>query len=161
MVLISSANAIIAVSQHGNVIEWDILTGAFLGDQVFAYTSPHDNGANEPTVKAPHVASLSADACPGISLGRVRYLEIESGEVIAWPRDGYKKLPPVLLFNSNCNISLLLVVHTDNELALCEIDTRVLVRVQETPSTARIISAFCSPDGRTPATVDNQGAIQI
>ena len=61
IVLISSANAIIAVSQHGNVIKWDILTGAFLGDQVFAYTSPRDNGANEPTVKALNVASPSAD----------------------------------------------------------------------------------------------------
>lgn len=164
ILLTSSANAIVAVSQHGHVLKWDITTGTLLGDQVFAYTSPDDDGHSEPTVKAPDVASLSADMetlALAYRWGTVCIFEVGSGEVIAWPRDKYNRLAPVLLFNPNPNISLLLIIYTDHELALYETDTGALVSAQETSSTAGILSASCSPDGRTLATVDKQGVLQI
>ena len=164
ILLTSSANAIIAVSQHGHVLKWDISTGALLGDQVFAYTSPDDDGDNEPAVKAPDVASLSADMetlALAYRWGTVCIFEVESGEAIAWPRDKYSRLAPVLLFNPNPNISLLLIIYTDHGLALYETDTGALVSAQETSSSAGILSASCSSDGRTLATVDKQGVLQI
>ena len=164
ILLTSSANAIVAVSQHGHVLKWDISTGTLLGDQVFAYTSPDNEGDSGPTVKAPDVASLSADMetlALAYRWGTVCIFEVESGEVIAWPRDKYNRLAPVLLFNPNPNISLLLIIYTDHELALYETDTGALVSAQETSSTAGILSASCSPDGRTLATVDKQGVLQI
>ena len=164
ILLTVSANAIIAVSQHGHVLKLDISTGALLGDQVFAYAGPDDDGDNEPTVKARNVASLSADMetlALAYRWGTACIFEIESGEVIAWPRNEYSKLAPVLLFNQNPNISLLLIICTDHELAPCETDTETLVSAQETPSTAGILSASCSPDERTLATVDKQGVLQI
>ena len=164
ILLTSSANAIIAVSQHGHILKWDMSTGALLEDQMFAYTSPDYDGNNEPTFKAPDVASLSADMetlALAYRWGTVCIFEVESGEIIAWPRDKYNRLAPVLLFNPNPNISLLLIIYTDHELALYEIDTGALVSAQETSSTAGILSASCSPDGRTLATVDKQGVLQI
>ena len=164
ILLTSSANAIVAVSQHGHVLKWDISTGALLGDQVFAYTSPDNERDSGPTVKAPDVASLSPDMetlALAYRWGTVCIFEVESGEVIAWPRDKYNRLAPVLLFNPNPNISLLLIIYTDHELALYETDTGALVSAQETSSTAGILSASCSPDGRTLATVDKQGVLQI
>lgn len=164
ILLTSSANAVIAVSQHGHVLKWDISTGTLLGDQAFAYNSPDDDGNKEPSVKAPDVASLSADMetlALAYRWGTVCIFEVESGEVIAWPRDEYNRLAPVLLFNPNPNISLLLIIYTDHGLALYEIDSGALVSAQETSSTAGILSASCSPDGRTLATVDKQGVLQI
>jgi WD40 repeat protein len=164
ILLTSSADAIIAVSQHSHVLKWDISTGALLVDQMFAYTSPNDDGDNGPNIKAPDVASLSADMetlALAYRWGTVCIFEVESGEVIAWPRDKYHRLAPVLLFNPNPNISLLLIIYTDHELALYETDTGALVSAQETSSTAGIQSASCSPDGRTLATVDKQGVLQI
>ena len=164
ILLTSSANAIIAVSQHGHILKWDILTGALLVDRAFAYTSPDDDNDNEPMVKAPDVASLSADMetlALAYRWGTVCIFEVESGEVIAWPRDQFNRLAPVLLFNPNPSISLLLIIYTDHGLALYETDTGVLVSAQETSSSAGILSASCSPDGRTLATVDKQGVLQI
>jgi WD40 repeat protein len=164
ILLTSSANAIVAVSQHGHVLKWDISTGTLLGDQAFAYTSPDDDGDKEPSVKAPDVASLSADMetlALAYRWGTVCIFEVESGEVIAWPRDECNRLAPVLLFNPNPNLSLLLIIYTDHGLALYETDTGALVSAQETSSTAGILSASCSPDGRTLATVDKQGVLQI
>ena len=163
ILLTSSTNAIIAVSQHGHILKWDILTGTLLVDRAFAYTSP-DDGGKEPMVKAPDFASLSADLetlALAYRWGTVCIFEVESGEVIAWPRDKYNRLAQVLLFNPNPNISLLLIIYTDHELALYETDTGVLVSAQETSSSAGILSASCSPDGRTLATVDKQGVLQI
>ena len=164
ILLTSTTNAIIALSQHGHLLRWAISTGAPLGDQAFAYSSLDDDEENELAVKAPDVASLSADM-ETLALayrgGTVCIFEVETGEVIAWPRDKSNRLASVLLFNPNPNISLLLIIYADHELALYEIDTGAHVSAQETSSTAGIISASCSPDGRTLATVDKQGALQI
>jgi len=165
ILLTSSANAIFAVSESGHVLKWDISNGTLLGDQVFAYTSPDNDDNNVP--KAPDAASLSADM-ETLALsyrgGNVCIFEVESGEVIAWPRDNPNRLnrpAPILLFNPNPNTSLLLVIYSDHELALHETDTGALVNAQETSSTAGILSASCSPDGTTLATLDRQGILQI
>ena len=164
ILLTSSGNNVVAVSQHGHVLKWDTSNGTLLGDQAFAYTSPDDDGNSQPSLKAPDVASLSSDMetlALGYRWGTISIFEVESGEVIAWPRDRYNRLAPVLLFNPNPSISLLLVIYTDHELALYETDTGALVNNQESSSTAGILSATCSPDGRTLATVDKQGILQI
>ena len=164
ILLTSSASAIIAVSQHGHVLKWDMLTGALLSDQVFAYTRPSDNEEDDLAAKAPDVASLSPDLetlALAYRWGTVCIFEVESGEAIAWPCDKHNRLAPVLLFNPNPNIGLLLVIYTDHELALYETDSGALVSAQETSSAAGILSASCSPDGRTLATVDKQGVLQI
>ncbi|KAI9751154.1 MAG: hypothetical protein M1835_001254 [Candelina submexicana] len=164
ILLTSSVNAIIAVSQHGHVLKWDISTGALLRDQLFAYTSPDDDDNSEPSVKAPDVASLSADIetlALAYRWGTVCVFDFESGEVIAWPRDKYNRLAAVLLFNPNPHVSRLLIIYMDHKIALYETDTGALVSAQETSSTAGILSASCSPDGRTLATVDNHGILQI
>ena len=164
ILLIASRNAIIAVSQHGHVLKWDIATGALLSDQAFVYTSPDEDGDRSPIIKAPDVASLSPDIetlALAYRSGTVCIFEVDTGEVIAWPRDEYHRLAPVLLFNPNPNISLLLIIYTDHELALYETDTGALVHTQETSTPAGVLSACCSPDGRTIATVDKHGVLQI
>ncbi len=165
ILLTSSANAIIAVSGPSYVMKWDISTGILLGEQVFAYTSPDNDGDKVPMV--PDAAALSADMetlALSYRRGTVCIFEVETGEVIAWPRDNYHRLnrpAPVLLFNPNPNISLLLIIYSDHELSLYQTDTGALVSAQENPIPAGILSASCSPDGRTLATVDKQGVLQI
>ncbi len=164
ILLTSSTEAVVAVSQHGHVMKWDISSGALLDDQTFAYADPDEDSKSEPVLKAPDAASLSTDM-ETLALayrgGTVCIFEVESGEIIAWPRDESKRLAPVLLFNPNPNIDLLLIIYMDHELALYETDTGVLVSSQPTSSAAGILSASCSPDGRTLATVDKQGVLQI
>ncbi|KAI0132592.1 NACHT and WD domain protein [Xylariales sp. AK1849] len=146
ILLTSHAKVIIAVSQHGHVLQWDMSTGTLLEDQVFAYISPDEDDDDKPTVKAPDVASLSPDT-KTLALG------------YRWGT--YNRLAPVLLFNPNPNIGLLLVIYTDHDLSLYDTDTGALVKTHSTSSTAGILSASCSPDGRTLATVDKTGILQI
>ncbi|KAG8531678.1 uncharacterized protein KY384_003310 [Bacidia gigantensis] len=164
ILLTSSPDAIVAVSQHGHVLKWDISTGALLDDQAFMYTSPESDGGGEPAPKAPDVVSLSADLemlAIAYRWGTVCIFEVETAEVIAWPRDEYNRLAAILLFNPNPNISLLLIVYTDHRLALFEPETGFLVSAQDAPSAAGILSASCSPDGKTLATANKLGVLQI
>lgn len=164
ILLTSTSSYITAVSQHGHLLKWDISTGTLLGDQAYAHTGYDDEIKSHHTIKAPDVASLSPDLetlALAYRSGTICIFEVESSEVIAWARDRDRRLAPVLIFNPNANISLLLVIYTDHELALYETDSGALVNSQETTNTAGILSASSSPDGRTLATVDKHGILQI
>lgn len=164
ILLTSTAEAIVAVSQHGHILKWDLSTGVLLEDLVFAYRSPDDDTELAPSAKAPHVTSVSPDlelVAMGYRWGTVCMWEVASGELMCWARDDENRLVSVLLFNPNPNINLLLVIFRDHELALYETWSGGLVTSQKTTSTAGILSASCSPDGRTLATMDTHGILQI
>ena len=164
ILLTSSGNVVVAVSQHGHILKWDVSNGALIDDQAFAYSSPDDDADIQLTAKAPDTASLSPDM-ETLALsyrgGLVCIFEVEGGEIIAWLHDKDNRLVPILIFNPNPNINLILTIFTDHDLALYDTDTGVLVNAREISSTAGILSATCSPDGRTLATVDKQGVLQI
>ncbi|KUI67639.1 Vegetative incompatibility protein HET-E-1 [Cytospora mali] len=165
MLLKSTPQAIIAVSQPGHVLKWDISTGALLEDQTFSYMCLDDDGEVVSRMKAPHVATLSSNAdllTLGYSDGTVCMWEISSGEVICWARDDKNRAVSALLFNPNPAIDMLLVIYSDHSLALYETWSGGLVKNRDPPSdNTGVMSAACSRDGRTLATIDNSGFLRI
>lgn len=100
ILLTSSSQAIVAVSQSGRVIQWDIKTGELLDDQVFVYRDPDDGDGSASKVKAPHVASLSADldlVAMGFRSGTICIFEVAVGDLICWAPDDQNRLVSVLL----------------------------------------------------------------
>ncbi|ROV96972.1 hypothetical protein VSDG_04162 [Cytospora chrysosperma] len=165
ILLTSTTQAIIAVSQHGHVLKWDKSTGALLEDQAFAYRSPDDEAEVATRIKAPHVAALSPDSemlALGYRVGTVCMWEVSSGEFVCWARDDENRLVSALLFNPNPIVDLLLVIFRDHELALYDTWSGGLVGTRKPPNNnTGVMSATCSLDGRTLATVDNNGFLQI
>ncbi|KAI0600589.1 hypothetical protein F4775DRAFT_544625 [Biscogniauxia sp. FL1348] len=164
ILLTSSATTVVAVSQHGHVLKWDISTGNLLEDCGFGYRSPEREIDDAPSVKAPDSASLS----PGMELlalgyrwGTVCLWEVQTNDLVNSVRDSDTNFAPVLLFNPNPSIDILLVVYKQRELALYETGNGSLIKQQATSSITSIISVTCSPDGRTLASTDTHGTLQI
>ena len=170
ILLTSSDVAIIAVSQSGHLFKWNISDGSVMDDRLFPYRSyDPDVEPHEHAIKAPSLASISPDMeilALAYRGGTVCLWELQSGEDLCdseptgWAQDEESKLASVLLFNPNPDINLLLVIYTNHDLSLYDswsgsrMETRKAVGVG-------VLSASCSPDGRTLATVDMHGNIQI
>lgn len=164
ILLTSTPQHIVVVTQHGHVMTWDIATGVLLEDQAFAYRHPDDEGGTTTMLKAPHVASLSNDleiVAMGFRAGSVCMYDVASGDLMCWARDELNRLVAALLFNPNPNVNLLLVIYRDHELVLYETWSGGIVSSRTTPSDAGVLSAAVSPDGRTLATMDTLGVLQI
>ncbi|KAI1329481.1 hypothetical protein F5Y16DRAFT_99678 [Xylariaceae sp. FL0255] len=165
LVLLTTANrTVIAVSQHGHIIKWDLTTGVLLSDYNYPYQTPEREMDDAPSIKAPDVASISPDMellALGYRWGTICLHEIETQDIVISVRDSDTNSTPVLLFNPNPNITLLLVVYKQRELVLYDTLGGAIVKRQSTSSVASIVSATCSPDGRTLASVDTHGVLQI
>ncbi|KUI53165.1 Vegetative incompatibility protein HET-E-1 [Cytospora mali] len=165
MLLTSTPQAIIAVSQPGHVLKWDISTGVLLEDKTFAYMCLDYEGEAVTRMKAPHVATLSLNSdmlALGYSDGTVCMWEVSSKEVICWARDDENRTVSALLFNPNPVIDILLVIYSDHHLALYETWSGSLVNTRKPPSdNTGVMSTACSLDGKTLATVDNSGFLRI
>lgn len=164
ILLTSTLESIMIVSQHGHVMKWDIATGALLEDQAFAYRHPDDEDGTTTMSKAPHVAALSNDfeiVAMGFRAGTTCLYDVASGDLVCWARDERNRLVSALLFNPNPNVNLLLVIFRDHELVLYETWSGGIVGSRTTPSEAGVLSATVSPDGRTLATMDTLGVMQI
>ncbi|RYP23160.1 hypothetical protein DL765_001245 [Monosporascus sp. GIB2] len=153
-----------AVSQMGHLLKWDISDGSLLEDQSFAYRSCDDHiESNGPVSKAPSLASVSPDLemlALGYRGGTVCLWELRTGELAGWARDEENKLASALLFNPNPNISLLLIIYTNHDLSLYDSWSGNLMSTHKACGVG-FLSATCSPDGRTLATIDMHGNIQI
>lgn len=165
ILLTSTPQAIIAVTQPGHVLRWDISTGVLLEDQAFSYRGPDDDAEIAARrMAAPHIASLSPDSdilALGYRGGIICMWEVSSGELICWARDEESRLVSALMFNPNPIIDLLLVIFGDHGLALYDTWSGGLVTTRKSPRGNGLMSATCSLDGRTLATVDNNGILQI
>ncbi|KAI2615430.1 NACHT and WD domain protein [Hypoxylon sp. NC1633] len=135
--LVSSGNTLIAVSQHGHLLKWELSSGALQDDQAFSYRS-HD-GETEPGAfasKAPSVASISPDTemlALGYRGGAVCLWDIQACELTSWAVDEENKLASIL----------------------------ILISTYKTMTDMGILSASCSPDGRTLAMIDAHGKLQV
>ena len=165
--LTSSDDRIIAVSQSGHLLEWDRGTGELLRDQAFPFRN-YDGGIaglhNARTNRVPQLASISPDL-ETIALayrgGVVCLWDIRAVEFIGWAQDGSGRPAVTLLFNPNPNINLLLIIYSDHGLALYETWSGTLVHSYAMPKPVGVLSASCSPDGRTLATMDTIGNMYI
>ncbi|KAH9906756.1 hypothetical protein F4778DRAFT_594863 [Xylariomycetidae sp. FL2044] len=164
ILLTSTAHALVAVAQHGHLLKWDITSGGLIEDQDFPYRNPDSGYGDAPTLKAPHVASLSPDTdllAMGYRAGTVCVWDTASAEFICWARDERNRLVSVLLFNPNPNLDILLVIFRDHDLALYETWSGGLINHRPVPDSAGILSASSSTEGRTLATMNTEGVLQI
>ncbi|KAI1455463.1 NACHT and WD domain protein [Annulohypoxylon moriforme] len=165
ILLSSSEDFLIAISQHGHLLKWNLLNGELLEDQTFAYRK-HDGDPELGGLlgKAPSLASISPDTellALGYRGGTVCLWDLQTSEFIGWAVDEDNKLASILLFNPNPNINLLLVIYTNHDLSVYDTWSGGLVNSYKATTDMGILSASCSPDGRTLATIDTHGNLQI
>ncbi|OAQ98411.1 hypothetical protein LLEC1_06234 [Akanthomyces lecanii] len=163
--LAASEAHVIGISQHGHLIKWDKATGEIIEDQTFQYKNydvetMHNHSKN----RAPQVATISPDfemAALGYRGGTVSIWDTVDTELIGWAKDDEGRVAANLMFNPNPSIHLLLVVYSNHGLALYDTLSTTLVQAHESPNNAGFLSASCSPDGRTLATTDTHGNMNI
>ncbi|KAI0886353.1 NACHT and WD domain protein [Annulohypoxylon maeteangense] len=165
ILLSSSSDFLVAVSQHGHLLKWNLLNGELLEDQTFSYQS-HDSDSKlgEFYGKAPFLASISPDAellALTYTGGTICLWDIQTGELIGWAADEENKLAAFLFFNPNHNLNLLLVIYTNHDLSLYDTWSGSLANSCKASTDMGILSASCSLDGRTFATIDSRGNLQI
>ncbi|KAI1407510.1 hypothetical protein F5Y13DRAFT_205954 [Hypoxylon sp. FL1857] len=164
ILLVSSNDSLIAISECGRLLKWELSSGALLEDKTFTYRSHNDN--TKPSMfggKSPFLASISPDMeilALGYTGGAVCLWDIPTGELMGWALDKKDKLASVLLFNPNPDINLLLVIYTNHDISLYDTWSGNLVNSHKYTNMG-ILSASCSPDGGTLATADTRGGLQI
>jgi WD40 repeat protein len=164
ILLASSTNSIIAMTQHGHCLKFDISDGTLLEDQNLEYRRPEHDEGHDISTKAPFAASLSADLemlALAYTWGTVCLWDVESGELVAWAQDEASRLAEVLLFNPIPDVNRLLVISTDHTLAIYDTWSGGLLKSRTTPSYAGVLSASGSLDGRTVATMDMRGGLRL
>lgn len=165
ILLASCQSFLIAITQQGCALHWDITTGELLEKQTFAYQDPGSSpGGGLSEVKAPAQASIS----PQMDLIALAYrnsptciFELGSGSLIAWATDENSRAAEQLAFNPNPDVSLLLVAYNESHLALYDSWSGTLVESQEAEQAVICTSLTCSSDGRTFATMDILGYLRI
>lgn len=163
--LAASETHVIGISQHGHLIKWDKSTGKITEDVALKYQN-HDVETmhNHGTKRAPQVATISPDfemVALGYRGGTVSLWDSIDIELIGWAKDEEGRVAAKLMFNPNPGIHLLLVIYSNHGMALYDTWSTELVQSHESPNNAGILSASCSPDGRTLATTDTNGNMNI
>ncbi|KAK4154703.1 hypothetical protein C8A00DRAFT_42579 [Chaetomidium leptoderma] len=165
--LTSSDDCILAVSQRGHLLKWDKQSGALLEEKVFKYQNyDADIQHNGPASRVPHAVSISPDMemlALAYGGGAVCLWETAGPEFIDWARDdnGRQHEAAAVLFNPNPSINLLLVIYADHGMALFDTWSGGLVHSLVMPQPVGLLSASCSPDGRTLVTTDTQSNMRI
>ncbi|KAK9799961.1 putative NACHT and WD domain protein [Seiridium cardinale] len=173
ILLTSSNDHIIAVSQHGHLLKWAMATGELVEDQFFAFR-PFDGEIDQEKVfdkdkpfdRVPSVASLSPDLemlAIGYRGGTVCLFEIQTAEPVGWARNEEfpEREPFKVMFNPNPDINLLLVIYMNGDMALYDTWSGNLVHSFRIEDSCGLLSASCSPDGRTLSICNVKGYIQI
>ncbi|KAI0376958.1 NACHT and WD domain protein [Hypomontagnella monticulosa] len=165
ILLRSSSDSLLAMSEHGHFLKWDLSSGVLLEDYEFAYRSyDEDSDPGGLSIKAPSLASISPDMemlALGYRGGAVCLWDLQTRELVGWALDEENKLASILLFNPNPDTNLLLVIYSNHDLSLYDSWSGNLVQCYKTSTDMGILSAACSPDGRTLATIDTRGRLQI
>lgn len=165
ILLSSSSDVIIGATVSGRAFTWSLATGDLLEEHRYPY-QPLDPGSElqSDLVKAPFAASFG----PGQELlalayrsGPICIFELQSHSWIAWAMDEQVRQVAQLVFNPNPDVNLLLVAYDESDLAIFDSWSGTLVQFRESETHAILTSLACSADGRTFATVDVLGNLQI
>lgn len=164
ILLTSLGDGLYAVTQHGQVLKWSLSTGELESDELFEFQNHgEETSYNRLPARAPMAVSLSPDMemiALGYRGGTICLWDMPNHEFINWALDDDDKIPTHMIFNPNYNVNLLLVIYQNHQFSLYDTWTGMLVK-SETPGESGVMSASCSPDGRTFATADSRGNLQI
>ena len=164
ILLTSSGDSIYAVAQNGHVVIFDMTNGQIISDENFEYRNHNETDYNQVAQRAPSVASISPDmetVAMGFRGGTVCLWDLPSSEFIGWAQDDDDWSPAKMMFNPNPNIKLLLVVYANHRIAIFDTWTGARIETRNPESVTGVLSAACSHDGRTFATITTQGSLHI
>ena len=169
LLITSADDRVLVVTNTGQLLEWDRVTGECVKNQKLEFRN-YQTGElplhNRLSNRVPQRAAISPDK-ETIALsyrgGTVTLWDVHGteAEFIGWAIDEIGRPGEQLLFNPNPNNKLLLVMYTTHELSLYETWSGALVRSRSESRCAGILSAACSPNGRTLAVVDTTGVLYI
>ena len=164
ILLTSLRDELYAVTQHGQVLKWSLSTGELESEQHFEFQNHgEETSYNRLPARAPMVASVSPDMemiALGYRGGTICLWDMPKHDFINWALDDEDKIPTHMIFNPNSNINLLLVIYQNHQFSLYDTWTCALIK-SHCPDVTGVMSASCSPDGRTFATADTRGNLQI
>ncbi|KAI0107919.1 NACHT and WD domain protein [Hypoxylon sp. NC0597] len=164
ILLVSYTDSLIAITEYGNLLRWELSSGTLLEEQEFTYQSHDDDDTlSQYGGKPPFLASVSPDMellALGYTGGTVCLWDIQQGRLMGWALDEENKLASVLLFNPNPDINLLLVIYTNHDMSLYDTWSGSLAKCHKCANMG-ILSASCSPDGRRLVTADTRGSLRI
>ena len=163
--LVFQYNSLVSVSMNGLVTNWNIKTGEVMGEpHRYLYKEPVDEfGGSQ--VRAPSTASISPDF-QIIALGtRKAYVclwSLQDSDLIGWCSTAEADTVTLVHFNPNPNISILAVGYNTSRLAIFDPWSQDMIQSVKTgEGHQQVASLASSPDGRTLASVDSCGTMQI
>ncbi|CAH0027950.1 unnamed protein product [Clonostachys rhizophaga] len=156
---------IFGVSEHGAVLTWAMPDGRLLDNYRFEFRNHQaDTEYNQLQDRVPSVASISPDMqvlALGYRSGTVCLWDIQSKEFITWALDDRDRQPSQIIFNPNPNINLFVVMYANHTMTSYEAGWGQMVHSYTPPRQCGVSGATCSPDGRTLATTNTLGHLQI
>lgn len=159
------ANSLVGVSMNGHVTTWDLKTGEIMGQpHRYLYKEPDDEFGKS-QVRAPSTASISPDF-QMIALGtRKLYVclwSVQDFDLIGWCSVPDADSVALVLFNPNPNIDILAVGYNTSRLAIFDPWSQEVIQSTKTGNGhQQVASLASSPDGRTLASVDSCGTMQV
>ena len=163
--LVFQDNSLVGVSMNGHVTTWNLKNGEVIGEPYrYLYKEPDDEFGRS-QVRAPSTASISPDF-QIIALGtRKAYVclwSLQDSDLIGWCSTAEADTVTLVHFNPNPNISLLAVGYNTSRLAIFDPWAQEMIHSVKTgEGHQQVASLASSPDGRTLASVDSCGTMQI
>ena len=157
-------NAVIGVSMNGNVTVWSLKTGEIIGEpRRYLHMEPDDESGK--TQKAPGTASISPDfqiIALGTRKTQVCLWSLQDSDLIGWCLAPDADSVDLVMFNPNPDIGILVVGYNTSRLAIFDPWSQEMIQsVRAGNGHQRAASLASSPDGRTLASVDHCGNMQV
>ena len=163
--LIFHDNSVVGVSMNGHVSIWNLKTGEVMEEpHRYLYKEPDDEFGKS-QVRAPSTASISPDF-QVIALGtRKAYVclwSLRESDLIGWCSTADSDTVTLVHFNPNPSISILAVGYNTSRLAIFDPWSQEMIHsVRIGEGHQQVASLASSPDGRTLASTDSCGTMQI
>ena len=163
--LIFHDNSLVGVSMNGQVTTWNLKTGEVMEEpHRYLYKEPDDEFGKS-QVRAPSTASISPDfqiTALGTRKAYVCLWSLQDSDLIGWCSTAETDTVTLVHFNPNLNISILAVGYNTSRLAIFDPWSQEMIQSVKTgEGHQQVASLASSPDGRTLASVDSCGTMQI
>ena len=158
-------NCLTSFSMYGDLIDRDLKTGEIVGDpRRYQYVEP-DDGSGKAEVRSPSTSSISPDLQIVALATNKTYVclwSLENSDIIGWCSTPGGDGVVLVKFNPNPQINIIAVGYNTSLIAIFDPWSQEMIQSTRTGNrSSPVASLASSPDGRTLATVDCKGTMQI